>query len=71
MSTHGLVDVLWGIVVILIGGGIYSMVAIRKMHDTVRSMSLQLDELLATHVLMQDHLDRVARQLQEGQDGSR
>ncbi len=68
MSIHRLVDVWWGAVGILIAGGIYGVVVIRRMQNTVRSMSLQLDELMGTHVLMQDHLDRVARQLEEAQD---
>ena len=69
MSIPGLVDVGWGVVGILIVGGIYGIVVIHRMQDTVRSMSLQLDELTATHVLMQAHLDRIARQLQEGKSG--
>lgn len=68
MSTGWVVEVLWGVVGILMLWAIYTTVVIRRMHNMMRSMSLQMDELLATHVVMQDHLDRVARQLVDGED---
>lgn len=66
MSTHRVMELLWGLEVILLCGVIYTTVKMRNMNRTVRSMQSQIDELTATHVLMQDHLDRIGPKWDEG-----
>ena len=65
VSTQRLIELLWGIEAILICGGIVAVTKLRRMQRTVQSMQSQIDELIATHVLMQDHLDRIGQKVHE------
>lgn len=59
-------ELVWGVEGILICVGIYAMIKFRRMHHIMQSMQGQIDELVATHVLMQDHLNRIGQELRPG-----
>lgn len=66
MSTHRLMELLWGVEGAMICGGIFAMITLHRMHRMVHVMQGQIDEAITTQVLMQDHLDRIGVKLRMG-----